>query len=132
MSYIKTKDGVFEVATISDEPIIDFDGKPDYDDTRAVYVTTNQIFKHYYGNEIIEEKDDLFKIVDVWFWKESFIEFFVDNIRFTFAGDDYIFFLDETIINDGVYGAVWMKDENGVPYLKTICKMVDLLKVELI
>ena len=54
MSYIKTKDGIFEVATISDEPIIDFDGKPDYDDTRAVYTTTNENHKYYYATEVLD------------------------------------------------------------------------------
>ena len=62
--FIRTKDGIFEVRTISDEPIIDFDGKPDYDDTRAVYTTTDERHTYYYGEDVIKEADTIEELCD--------------------------------------------------------------------
>ena len=84
------------------------------------------------GREGIKSSEDLFDLVDEWFWHESFIFFHTDNIRFTYLHDDYIFILDDSILKDGVYGAIWTKDENGVPQLKTVCQMIGINKVKLV
>lgn len=62
--FIRTKDGIFEVRTISDEPIIDFNGKPDYEDTRAIYTTTDEKYTYYYGYQVIKEADTIEELCD--------------------------------------------------------------------
>jgi len=120
--YIRTKDGIFQVRTISDEVITD------YSDTRKVYTTTDQIYRYYYGDEIIEESNKVEHLLDRYI--------IVGEIGFPIVASDR---LEIKIaikqlqalgcINIHVLGGIWTAGETyHEPILRTVAELEDFEK----
>lgn len=80
---------------------------------------------------VLKEADTIEDLVDEYVWDKSIIRF-RDKTHFSYENDDFIFELDESILKEGIYGAVWIVDDNGAPILKSVSRMNEKGDLELI
>ncbi len=106
MKYIRTKDGVYEV----EKPSEDNDFLVEND----VYVLTTVGYLPY-KKDIIAQADTIEELCDEFVWDKDIIRFGPDKKHFSYANDDFLFELDNYIIKEGVYGAIWT--DKGLIYV---------------
>lgn len=117
--YVRTTEGVFE---LKDNMSISY----------AVYYCFGELTKiekeHLFRNdkslgEVVKQADTVEELIDEYVWDKSIIKF-RDKTHFSYERDDFIFELDESILKEGIYGAIWI-DDSGMPVLKSVSKMND-------
>ena len=118
MSYIRTKDNIFEVESESDRHY--------FSDTKQIVVTMNgtqHVFNGIDRKDVIAQADTIDKLCDELVCDERLIARFC-NIKETIR----------RLLSEGktVYGAIWIKGKHGEPILKSVAKMNEKEEFELL
>ena len=109
--YVRTEDGkIFEIGKFTNQNGVEINITIENGDVSENF---GGKFTQFHGLE--KESDNLEKLFDEYVWDEAVVSF-IDKNKFTYKHDDYIFDLNETIIKEGFYGAIWVK-KKGLIYV---------------
>lgn len=127
MTYVRTTDNIYEFNTKNMKIANDKVYKDISDEEGSM---EGQPLWVYLGN-CIRVSDNLMSLFDEFIWDKDIIRF-IDPTHFSYVNDDFIFELDEQIIKEGIYGAVWFDNLKGAPVLKGVAKMIKVEEFKLL
>ena len=110
--YIRTKNRIYQVESI----LRDNGFVKGYNVGEMAFIRKDQV---------IDQAETINALCDEFVWDKLIIEF-RDKTHFHYENDDFIFELNESILKEGIYGAIWVTDDNGAPILKSVSKMINM------
>ena len=127
MTYVRTTDNIYEFDSAHMKISHDKVYKDISDEEGSM---TGQPVWLCLGN-CIRVSDNLMSLFDEFIWGKTIIRF-IDPTHFSYVNDDFVFELNELVIKEGIYGAVWFDNLKEAPVLKGVAKMIKVEDFKLI